>query len=202
MPDEKAIFAANREWARAMCESEPGFFDRLVNQQEPEYLWIGCSDSRVPASQITGLRPGEVFVHRNIANIVPIDDLNCQAVIQYAVDVLGVKCIVVCGHYGCGGVLAALRGKATGLTGDWISSIVALREQHASDLAALATETERHDRLCELNVIEQVRCLSESEVIKTAWSRGQALQIHAWIYSIKDGLLKNLNTSVGGPIGV
>ena len=201
MPDMKAIFAANREWARSMCESDPDFFNRLVSQREPEHLWIGCSDSRVPVNQVAGLQPGEAFVHRNIANIVSIDDLNCQAVIQYAVEILGVKYIVVCGHYGCGGVLAALRGQATGLIGDWISSIVALREQHATTLAALASEAERHDRLCELNVIEQVRCLSETEAVKTAWSRGQALRIHGWIYSIRDGLLKDLHASIDGPLG-
>lgn len=199
MPDIKSIFAANREWAKRMCESDPEFFDRLADEQKPEYLWIGCSDSRAPANQITGLQPGEVFVHRNIANIARIDDPNCQAVIEYAVDVLGVKSIMVCGHYGCGGVLAALRGGATGLTGEWVSCIVNLRKQHADALDALATEAERHDRLCELNVIDQVRSLSESRVIRDAWARGQTLRIHGWIYSIRDGLLKDLEASVGGP---
>ncbi len=193
----KSIFAANREWSQRMREIDPAFFDRLVDQQAPEYLWIGCSDSRVPANQITGLRPGEVFVHRNVANIVPTDDLNCQAVIQYAVDVLGVRHIVVCGHYGCGGVLDALHDQATGLTGEWVHGIVALRDRHAASLEALGTETERHDRLCELNVIEQVRCLSESGVVSAAWARGQALKVHGWIYSVRDGLLKDLNVSIG-----
>lgn len=202
MPDLKTIFAANREWARRMCASEPKFFDRLADLQAPEYLWIGCSDSRVPANQITGLQPGEVFVHRNVANVVPGDDLNSQAVIQFGIDVLGVRHIIVCGHYGCGGVLAALNDQASGLTREWVSGIVRLRDRNAADLDALENDIERHARLCELNVIEQVRNLGQSTVVLTAWSRGQSLRLHGWIYNIKDGLLKDLNVSVGGPAGV
>jgi carbonic anhydrase len=200
--DMKAIFSANREWARNMRESDPEFFDRLVNQQAPEYLWIGCSDSRVPANQITGLQPGEVFVHRNVANVVPGDDLNCQAVIQFGVEVLGVSHIIVCGHYGCGGVLAALKDQATGLAREWVSGIVSLRDRNAAALDALENDAERHARLCELNVIEQVHNLGQSAVVLAAWSRGQPLRLHGWIYNIKDGLLKDLNVSVSGPSGV
>jgi len=199
MPDMKAIFAANRDWARRMCESDPSFFDRLADQQAPEYLWIGCSDSRVPANQITGRQPGEVFVHRNVANVAPCDDLNCQAVIQFAVDVLGVSDIIVCGHYGCGGVLAALKNQATGRAREWLGGIVRLRDDHAATLDALANDTERHALLCELNVVEQVGNLGESVVVQDAWSRGQPLRLHGWIYNIEDGLLKDLDVSVGGP---
>ncbi len=201
MPDMNAIFAANRKWARTMREIDPEFFDRLVHQQSPEYLWIGCSDSRVPASQITGLQPGEVFVHRNVANVAPENDLNCQAVIQFGVEVLGVRHIIVCGHYGCGGVWAALKDQATGLAREWIGSIVDLCDRNAAALAELETDAGRHARLCELNVIEQVRNLEKSTVVSAAWSRGQPLSLHGWIYNIKDGLLKDLNVSVGGPAG-
>jgi len=200
--DMKAIFDANREWAKSMCESDPEFFDRLVNQQEPDYLWIGCSDSRVPANQITGLQPGEVFVHRNVANVAPGDDLNCQAVIEFGVEVLGVSHIIVCGHYGCGGVLAALKDQATGLAREWVSGIVSLRDRNAAALDALENDAERHARLCELNVIEQVHNLSQSSVVLDAWSRGQVLRLHGWIYNIKDGLLKDLSVSVSAPTGV
>lgn len=199
MPDMQEIFAANRAWADRMREIDPGFFDQLVNQQAPEYLWIGCSDSRVPANQITGLQPGEVFVHRNVANIAPEGDLNCQAVVQYAVEVLGIRHIVVCGHYGCGGVLAALTGQATGHARRWIDGIVKLRDRHAGMLATLADDDARHARLCELNVVEQVRNLSRSQVVRDAWSRGQPLLIHGWIYAIADGLLKDLGVTLSGP---
>jgi len=199
MTDMKDIFAANRAWAERMRDSDPEFFDRLVNQQAPHYLWIGCSDSRVPANQITGLQPGEVFVHRNIANVVPEDDLNCQAVIQYGIDVLGVTNIIVCGHYGCGGVLAALEDQAAGLAREWVSNIVALRNRNAQELGALATDAERHARLCELNVIEQLHNLSQATAVRDAWSRGQPLMLHGWIYNINDGLLKDLNVSLSKP---
>ena len=198
MPDLKSIFAANREWAQRMRESDPEFFKDLANLQAPEYLWIGCSDSRVPANQITGLQPGEVFVHRNVANIAHDEDLNCQAVIQYAVDFIGVREIIVCGHYGCGGVLAALENQATGLSREWIAEIVSLRDRNASALDVLANNEERHARLCELNVIEQVHNLSQSTVVQAAWSRGLPLNLHGWIYNIQDGLLKDLNVSVSG----
>jgi len=198
MTDMKDIFAANRDWAKRMRESDPEFFDRLVNLQAPKYLWIGCSDSRVPANQITGLRPGEVFVHRNVANVVAEEDLNCQAVIEYGIDVLGITDIIVCGHYGCGGVLAALEDQATGLARDWISGIVGLRDRNAEDLEALESDVGRHDRLCELNVIDQVHHLGQSAAVRAAWSRSQSLRLHGWIYNIKDGLLKDLDVQVGG----
>jgi carbonic anhydrase len=197
MIDMKDIFAANRDWAERMRESDPKFFERLVNLQAPKYLWIGCSDSRVPANQITGLRPGEVFVHRNVANVVSNDDLNCQAVIEYGIDVLGITDIIVCGHYGCGGVQVALEDKATGLAHEWISGIVGLRDRNAENLEALANDAERHDRLCELNVIDQVHHLSQSAAVRAAWSRDLSLRLHGWIYNINDGLLKDLDASVG-----
>ncbi len=199
MLDMKAIFAANRDWAQRMCDADPEFFDRLADQQAPEYLWIGCSDSRVPANQITGMQPGEVFVHRNVANVAPGDDLNCQAVIQFAVDVLCVKHIIVCGHYGCGGVQMALNGQATGLAREWISGITRLGKRNAAALDSLATDSERHARLCELNVIEQVNNLSQSTVVQAGWSRGQSIWLHGWIYNINDGLLKDLGVSVCSP---
>lgn len=199
MPDLKEIFAANRAWASRMREIDPEFFDQLVNQQAPEYLWIGCSDSRVPANQITGLQPGEVFVHRNVANVAAESDLNCQAVIEYAVEVIGIRHIVVCGHYGCGGVLAALTGQATGRALQWIGGIVSLRDRHAGMLAELADDNARHARLCELNVCQQVQNLQRSQVVRDAWSRGQPLHIHGWIYAIADGLLKDLCVTISGP---
>jgi len=198
MPDMKDIFAANRAWAQQMRDSDPAFFDRLVHLQSPEYLWIGCSDSRVPANQITGLQPGEVFVHRNIANVVFDDDPNCQAVIQYAVEVLGISHIIVCGHYGCGGVQVALNGQATGRARDWVRGIVSLRDRNAEALSKLPNDDERHARLCELNVAEQVHNLSQSAAVQAAWSRSQTLSLHGWIYNIDDGLLKDLDVSVSG----
>ena len=202
MTDMKDIFAANRTWAQGMIASDPDFFDRLAHLQAPKYLWVGCSDSRVPANQITGLQPGEVFVHRNVANIAPGNDLNCQAVIEYGIEVLGVRDIIVCGHYGCGGVLAALKDQATGRAREWVSVIASLRDRNANILAALASDDERHARLCELNVIEQVHNLSQSTAVLSAWSRGQTLRLHGWIYNIEDGLLKDLGVSVSGPTEV
>lgn len=200
MTDMQDIFDANRDWSQRMRERDPDYFDRLASQQKPRYLWIGCSDSRVPASLVTGLQPGEVFVHRNVANVAPNDDPNCQAVIEYAVDVLGVSHIIVCGHYGCGGVEAALKDQATGHALQWIRSIVQLRDRKADELSALPDVAGQHARLCELNVIDQVESLSRSEVIRRAWSRGQSLEIHGWIYKLTDGLLQDLNVSVSGPV--
>jgi len=198
MPDMKDIFAANRAWAQQMRESDPAFFDRLVHLHSPEYLWIGCSDSRVPANQITGLQPGEVFVHRNIANVVFDDDPNCQAVIQYAIEVLGISHIIVCGHYGCGGVQVALNDQATGRARDWVRGIVSLRDRNAEALSKLPNDDERHARLCELNVAEQVHNLSQSAAVQAAWFRSKTLSLHGWIYNIDDGLLKDLDVSVSG----
>ena len=199
MKDTKEIFTANRQWSRRMQEADPDFFSRLENLQSPQYLWIGCSDSRVPANQITGLGPGEVFVHRNVANLAPGEDSNCQAVIEYAVGVLGVTDIIVCGHYGCGGVLAALNDDASGHALEWIGSIVNLRNEHAEELAALPTQAERHARLCELNVVAQVDRLSRSKAVRSAWSGGHSLNLHGWIYKLSDGLLQDLGVTVSAP---
>jgi carbonic anhydrase len=190
------LFANNRAWAAEMRQHEPDFFARLAQQQAPEYLWIGCSDSRVPANQIIGLRPGRVFVHRNVANVVVHTDLNCLAVIQYAVDVLRVRHAIVCGHYGCGGVLAALRDQRLGLIDNWLRHVQAVYGKHRHQLDALPAEARRHDRLCELNVMEQVLNISRATVVRDAWARGQSLTIHGWIYGIHDGLLRDLGLAL------
>jgi carbonic anhydrase len=181
-----------------MIRQDPQFFSRLAGQQGPDYLWIGCSDSRVPANQITGLPPGEMFVHRNVANVVVHADLNCLSTIQFAVDVLGIRHIIVCGHYGCGGVLAALRDEQHGLVDNWLRHVQDVRHKHRDQLDALPTEVERHRRLCELNVIEQVVNVSQTTVLREAWARGQAVTVHGWVYDISDGLLKDLAMSVAG----
>jgi len=186
----------NRAWAAEMTREDPEFFLRLSHQQAPQYLWIGCSDSRVPANQIVGLLPGEMFVHRNIANIVSHSDLNCCSTMQFAVDVLRVRHIIVCGHYGCGGVLAALRGQRLGLIDGWLEHINDVQLKHRRQLEALETEQHRHRRLCELNVIEQVANVSQTTIVRQAWSRGEQLTVHGWIYDIADGLLRDLEVSV------
>lgn len=192
------LLAANRAWARATTEADPEFFTRLAAQQRPEYLWIGCSDSRVPANQIVGLRPGEIFVHRNVANLVVHTDLNCLSVLQFAVDVLQVRHVIVCGHYGCGGVLAALRGERHGLVDNWLRHVQDVRDAHANQLTQTA-EPEQHDLLCELNVMEQVNNVARTSVVQDAWARGQRLAVHGWIYGLDDGLLKDLGLSMTGP---
>ena len=192
------LFANNRTWAAAMTHQDPEFFKRLAQQQAPQYLWIGCSDSRVPANQIVGLMPGEMFVHRNVANVVVHTDLNCLSTIQFAVEVLRVHHIVVCGHYGCGGVLAALRGEKLGLVDNWLQHVRDLRLRHDQHLATLPSDKERHERLCELNVLEQVRNVSQTTIVRDAWQRGQELAVHGWIYDIRDGLLRDLNVCVTG----
>jgi carbonic anhydrase len=190
------LFASNRQWAADMIRHDPEFFERLARQQSPHYLWIGCSDSRVPANQIVGLLPGEMFVHRNVANVVIHTDLNCLSAIQFAVEALRVEHIIVCGHYGCGGVLAALRDAKLGLIDNWLRHIQDVRGKHRAQLDSLATETEQHDRLCELNVIEQVANVSQTTVVRDAWARGQALAVHGWIYGLRDGLLRDLSMCV------
>ena len=190
------LFTNNRAWAAEITRREPDFFARLSQQQAPEYLWIGCSDSRVPANQIVGLLPGQMFVHRNIANCVVHTDLNCLSVIQFAVEVLSVKHIIVCGHYGCGGVLSALRDDKLGLVDNWLRHVQDVRSKHQIQLAGLASETLRHDRLCELNVIEQVVNVSQTTIVREAWARGQALAVHGWIYKLTDGLLRDLSMCV------
>jgi carbonic anhydrase len=186
------LFASNRAWAAEMIRQDPDFFKRLASQQAPHYLWIGCADSRVPANQIVGLLPGKMFVHRNVANVVVHTDLNCLSVIQFAVEVLRVGHVIVCGHYGCGGVLAALRGDRLGLIDNWLRNVEDVRLKHRAQLDALETEAQRHHRLCELNVIEQVVNVSRTTVVRDAWSRGQALSVHGWIYDLRDGLLRDL----------
>jgi len=181
-----------------MTRQDPEFFQRLALQQAPQYLWIGCSDSRVPATQIVGLMPGEMFVHRNVANVVVHTDLNCLSTIQFAVEVLCVHHIVVCGHYGCGGVLAALRGEKLGLADNWLQHVRDVRLRHEQHLATLPSDKERHERLCELNVLEQVCNVSQTTIVRDAWQRGQELAVHGWIYDIRDGLLRDLNVCVTG----
>jgi carbonic anhydrase len=190
------LFANNRAWAAEMIRQDPGFFERLVRQQAPQYLWIGCSDSRVPANQIVGLAAGEMFVHRNVANVVVHTDLNCLSAMQFAVEVLRVKHIIVCGHYGCGGVLGALRDDKLGLIENWLRHVQDVRAKHQAQLDALPTEAERHHRLCELNVLEQVVNVSRTTVVRDAWARGQEVAVHGWVYDIGDGLLRDLGTCV------
>lgn|SRR5512146_2559820 len=192
------LFANNRAWAAEMTRRDPEFFTRLSGQQAPQYLWIGCADSRVPANEIVGLRPGELFVHRNIANVVVHTDLNCLSVVQFAVDVLRVRHIIVCGHYGCGGVLAALREDRLGLADNWLRHVQDVRSKHAAQLNDLANQAERHDRLCELNVREQVINVAQTTIVQDAWARGQPLIVHGWIYSLEDGLLRDLDVCVDG----
>lgn len=185
------LLARNRAWAQRIQAEDPGFFERLSTQQTPEYLWIGCSDSRVPANQVIDLAPGEVFVHRNIANVVVHTDLNCLSVIQYAVDVLKVKHILVVGHYGCGGVLAALEKTRIGLADNWIRHVDDVACKHAPILAPLCKEL-AHDRLCELNALEQAVNVCQSTIIRDAWNRGQDVAVHAWVYSLRDGRAHDL----------
>ena len=191
----KHLFDNNSRWAAKMLARDPAFFDELAEQQAPQYLWIGCSDSRVPANQIVGLAPGELFVHRNVANLVQHSDMNCLSVLQFAVDVLKVRHIMVTGHYGCGGVRAALEEQRHGLVDNWLRPIQHVCHDHAPVLAALEGD-QRIDRLCELNVIQQVDNLRRTTVVQDAWSRGQPLDIHGWIYSVRDGLLRDLDVSI------
>src|SRR5512143_2806833 len=192
------LFANNRAWAEAMTRRDPEFFQRLAGQQAPRYLWIGCADSRVPANQIVGLPPGEMFVHRNVANLVLHADLNCLSTIQVAVDRLRVEHIIICGHYGCGGVGAALRDDRLGLVDNWLRPVQDVRWKHAAELEALPDESARHARLCELNVIEQVVNVAQTTVVRDAWARGQDVAVHGWIYALQDGLLRDLDVCVTG----
>ena len=198
MADPKQLFENNRAWARDMTGHDPSFFARLAAQQTPQYFWIGCSDSRVPANQIVGLLPGEMFVHRNVSNVVVHTDLNCLSALQFAVEVLHVERIIVCGHYGCGGVLAAIRGEKLGLIENWLRHVQDVGWKHQTELEALPDEEARHRRLSELNVMEQVLNVSRTTVVRDAWMRGQSLTVHGWIYDIRDGLLHDLETSISG----
>jgi carbonic anhydrase len=190
------LFANNRRWAETQRAHDPDFFKRLSHQQSPRYLWIGCSDSRVPANEIIGLPPGEVFVHRNIANVVVHSDLNCLSVLQFAIDVLGVSDVIVCGHYGCSGVAAALAGERVGLADDWLMHVRDVGRQHRKLLDAQSTTRERIDRLAEVNVLSQLANVCRTTVVRDAWTRGQALTVHGWIYGVHDGLLRDLGVEV------
>jgi carbonic anhydrase len=186
------LFDNNRAWAARVREQQPDFFEKLARQQSPEYLWIGCSDSRVPANDIVGLLPGELFVHRNVANIVVHTDLNCLSVMQFAIDLLKVRHVIVCGHYGCSGVRAALRNERHGLADNWLRHLQDVRDKHEP--------IESEDRLCELNVIEQVAHVCQTTIVQDAWARRQELHVHGWIYGLQDGLLRDLGTTVAAPL--
>jgi carbonic anhydrase len=196
------LFDSNKAWADSIREQDPEFFHKLSQQQFPAYLWIGCSDSRVPANQIVGLLPGELFVHRNIANLVVHTDLNCLSVMQFAVEVLKVRHIIVCGHYGCSGVQAALRGDRIGLSDNWLRHLQDVRDKHTARLKELADDNACHDSLCELNVIEQVTNVCATTIVQDAWERGQDVTVHGWIYGIDNGLIQDLNITVSSTDGV
>jgi carbonic anhydrase len=192
------LFEQNRRWAEQIKEEDPGFFDKLSRQQAPKYLWIGCSDSRVPANQIIGLMPGEIFVHRNIANVVVHTDLNCLSVIQYAVEVLRIEHIIVCGHYGCGGVKAAMEAKEHGLIDNWLRHIRDVHRYHQKLFEGIEDPEKKIELLCELNVIEQVANVCSTTIVQNAWKAGRELSVHGWIYSIRDGILKDLAVTTKG----
>jgi carbonic anhydrase len=193
------LFQNNRAWAERIRRQDPEFFLKLSRQQAPDYLWIGWSDSRVPANDIVGLLPGELFVHRNVANVVVHTDLNCLSVMQFAVDMLKVRHIIVCGHYGCSGVRAALHGERLGLSDNWLRHVQDVRDKHEAHLAPIGDVSQQRDRLCELNVIEQVANVCHTSIARDAWARGQELAIHGWIYGLQDGLLRDLHATVTRP---
>jgi carbonic anhydrase len=197
MTDLQELLEKNRHWAEEIKASDPQFFNSLAQQQTPRYLWIGCSDSRVPATQLVGLKPGDMFVHRNVANVVVHTDFNCLSVLQFAVDVLNVSHVIVCGHYGCGGVKAAMDNLQLGLIDNWLRHVQDVMHNHKEELATIVDYERRLDRLCELNVSEQVLNVSKTTIVQNAWNRGQELAIHGWIYGISDGLLRDLNISIG-----
>jgi len=197
MTDLRQLFANNRAWADGLRRRDPEFFSRLSAQQRPEYLWIGCSDSRVPANEIVGLLPGELFVQRNVGNVVVHTDFNCLSVMQFAVDLLQVRHIIVCGHYGCSGVRAAMENRRVGLADNWLRHIRDVHARHRGVLAAVDGDDARCDRLCELNVVEQVANVCQSSVVQDAWQRGQPLWVHGWIYGLRDGHLRDLGLTIG-----
>jgi carbonic anhydrase len=199
MESLQQLFDNNRAWSERIRRQDPEFFQKLSRQQSPAYLWIGCSDSRVPANEIVDLLPGELFVHRNVANVVTHTDLNCLSVIQFAVDVLKIRHIMVVGHYGCSGVGAALRGDRIGLSDNWLRHVQDVRHKHEARLLAEADPVRRIDRLCELNVIEQVANVCQTTIVRDAWERGQPLSIHGWVYGLRDGLVTDLHTTVSTP---
>ena len=190
------LFENNRAWARSIRKRDPEFFEKLARQQAPRYLWIGCSDSRVPANEIVGMLPGELFVHRNVANVVVHTDLNCLSVMQFAVDVLKIQHVIVCGHYGCTGVKAALHQERLGLVDNWLRHVEDVREKYEAELAKLPDVEQRHNRLCELNVMEQVVNVCQTSILRDAWRRGQSVAVHGWIYGLQDGLLRDLNVTM------
>lgn len=194
----KQLFVQNKQWAEKIEADNPGFFEGLANQQHPKYLWIGCSDSRVPANEIVGLPPGEMFVHRNVANMVPHTDLNCLAVIQYAVEVLKVEHIIVCGHYGCGGVKAAISNQKFGLIDNWLNNIKDIYDKNETKFQKIENEEERVNLLCELNVKEQVKRVCHTTFVQDAWDEGRSLSIHGLVYGLHDGLLKDLHVCIQG----
>ena len=196
MPALDNLFQNNRAWADRRLAERPDFFERLASQQNPHYLWIGCSDSRVPANEIVGLDPGELFVHRNVANVVVHTDLNCLSVLQFAIDVLKVKHVIVCGHYGCGGIHAAVEKHSHGLIDNWLRHVQDVERDYEDELAMIGDPKAREDRLCELNVAEQVRNISRTTIVQDAWRAGHDVQLHGWIYGLKDGLLTDLNVKV------
>ena len=196
MKDLKRLLDQNKAWAESITASDPDFFPKLAEQQNPTYLWIGCSDSRVPATQLVGMMPGEMFVHRNVANVVVHTDFNCLSVMQYAVDVLKVDHIIVCGHHGCGGVKAAMDNLQLGLIDNWLRHVQDVLHQHEAVIARIDDETKRLDRLCELNVMEQVFNVGRTTIVQSAWERGQELVVHGWIYDLDDGLLRDLDVSI------
>ena len=196
MPPLSHLFENNRAWSERIRRIDPDFFAKLSRQQRPRYLWIGCADSRVPANEIVGLLPGELFVHRNIANIVVHSDLNCISVIQFAVDVLQIEHIIVCGHYGCSGVSAALQDRRVGLADNWLRHVQDVHAKHDDKVAAIPELPQRVDRLCELNVIEQVANVCQTTTVRDAWDRGRALAVHGWVYGLTDGLLRDLGTTI------
>ena len=198
MDELDELFQNNRAWSQRITRADPFFFEKLVRQQEPAYLWIGCSDSRVPANDIVGLLPGELFVHRNIANVVVHTDHNCLSVMQFAVDVLKIRHIIVCGHYGCSGVRASLMKERHGLVDNWLRHIQDVEQTHAAELNSIKDPEKRLDRLCELNVGEQVANVCRTTIVEDAWARGQDLTVHGWIYGIQDGLLRDLKVTRNG----
>ena len=200
--DLKRLLDQNREWAEGIKASDPDFFQTLAKQQSPKFLWIGCADSRVPSTQLVGMMPGEMFVHRNVANVVVHTDFNCLSVMQYAVDVLKVDHIIVCGHHGCGGVKAALENSQMGLIDNWLRHVQDVVRDHESELKQIADDEKRLERLCELNVIEQVLNVARTTIVQSAWERGQELVVHGWIYRLEDGLLRDLGVSIDNGEGL
>jgi carbonic anhydrase len=202
MKDLNRLLEQNKAWAEGIKASDPEFFPTLAKQQSPKFLWIGCADSRVPSTQLAGMIPGEMFVHRNVANVVVHTDFNCLSVMQYAVDVLKVEHIIVCGHHGCGGVKAAMDNLSFGLIDNWLRHVQDVMHAHEEQLAQIEDESERVDRLCELNVIEQVLNVSRTTIVQAAWQRGQELVVHGWIYGLQDGLLRDLGLSIDNAAGL